>query len=129
VIPSADTLSQNAPDGTSRLDALLGILFDPQFFNRPALNMWLTMWGAIANTPELTAEHRRQYAHYVDMVAGLIAERPDKPKGLDPALLARTFICLVDGLSLQHCIDPPSMPAETARQACRDFLTRHIGPL
>jgi AcrR family transcriptional regulator len=129
VIPTVDTLPQPASGSTSRLDALLDILFDPQFFNRPALNMWLTMWGAIANTPELTTEHRRHYAQYVTMVAGLIAERPAVPEGLDPTLLARTFICLVDGLSLQHCIDPPSMPVETARQAGRDFLTRHIGPI
>ncbi len=128
VIPSADTLPDTLPDGASRLDALLDVLFAPQFFNRPAINMWLTMWGAIANTPELTAEHRLQYSHYIKMVAGVIAERPALPTGVDPASLARTFICLVDGLSLQHCIDPPSMPPEVARQACLDFLTPYIGP-
>lgn len=126
VIPTADSLPDDMSGGTSRLDALLDALFAPNFFNRPALNMWLTMWGAIANTPELTAEHRLQYSHYINMVAGLIAER--STKGLDAVALARTFICLVDGLSLQHCIDPPSMPADTARQACADFLTLHIGP-
>ena len=121
VVPTAESL----PPGTNRLNALLDALFSPEFFNRPALNMWLTMWGAIANTPELTAEHRNQYSHYINMVAGVIAERP-LPRTVDPTTLARTFICLVDGLSLQHCIDPPSMPAETARQACLAFLTLHL---
>ena len=121
VIPTADSL----PPGASRLDALLDALFAPQFFNRAALNMWLTMWGAIANTPELTAEHRLQYANYINMVAEVIAERAPTAR-IDPTHLARTFICLVDGLSLQHCIDPPSMPAQMARQACQDFLTLHL---
>lgn len=119
VIPTAETL----PKGAVRLTALLDALFDPRFFNRPALNMWLTMWGAIANTAELTDEHRRQYTSYINMVADILAERS---RHGDPSALARTFICLVDGLSLQHCIDPPSMPPELARQACLDFLAPYM---
>ncbi len=122
VIPTADSL----PPEASRLDALLDALFAPEFFNRPALNMWLTLWGAIANTPELTTEHRLQYSRYIKMVAGIIAERA--PDSTHAPTLARTFICLVDGLSLQHCIDPPSMPAAAARQACVDFLSPHLAP-
>ncbi len=119
-IPSPETLSE----GPGRLMILIDALFDPRFFNRSALNMWLTMWGAIANTPELTEEHRRQYAGYITMVADMLAERAPRT---DATTLAKTFICLVDGLSLQHCIDPPSMPPEVAKAAAIDFLALHIG--
>ena len=112
--------------GHSRLSALLDVLFDPAQFNRPALNVWLTMWGAISNTPELMAEHRRQYADYVALVAEVLAEHTPTLAQTDAAIaLARTFICLVDGLSLQHCIDPPSMPAAVARQAALDFVRQN----
>ena len=117
-VPTTASLPQ---DG-SRLLALLDALFDPAHFNRPALNVWLTMWGAISNSPELMAEHRRQYADYVDLVAKILSEQgqTDAAKAL-----ARRFICLVDGLSLQHCIDPPSMPPDVARQAALDFALQN----
>lgn len=117
VLPARSDL----PPGTSRLDALIDVLFDPRFFNRPALNTWLTMWGVIANTPDLAEPHRLQYGSYIASVAEIIAESVAVP---DPVLTARLLICFVDGLSLQHCIDPPSMPAELARQACLDFMAR-----
>lgn len=123
VIPTVASL----PPGTSRLMALIDILFDPRYFNRPALNTWLTMWGAISNTPELLDEHRRQYAGYLVMVGEILAERAaQEGKVIDTATLASVFIALVDGLSLQHCIDPPSMPVEMARQACIDFLDQRF---
>ena len=117
-VPTTASLPQ---DG-SRLLALLDTLSDPAHFNRPALNVWLTMWGAISNSPELMAEHRRQYADYVDLVAKILSEQgqTDAAKAL-----ARRFICLVDGLSLQHCIDPPSMPPDVARQAALDFALQN----
>jgi TetR/AcrR family transcriptional repressor of bet genes len=124
-IPSAAAL----PEGEARLTALVDALFDPHFFNRPALNVWLALWGAISNTPDLTQEHRKQYGLYVRMVAGILAERASsRGRTIEPETLARSFISLVDGLSLQHCIDPPSMPALVARQACLDFLKLHLGP-
>ena len=118
--------SVSLPQEGSRLVALLDALFDPAQFNRPALNVWLTMWGAISNTPELMAEHRRQYAGYVDLVAKVLAEHAQVPAQTDTAnAFARAFICLIDGLSLQHCIDPPSMPAPVARQVALDFVNQN----
>ena len=114
------------PQTGARLDGLLDALFDPAQFNRPALNIWLSMWGAISNTPELMAEHRRHYALYVDLVAEVLADHaPALGKGQAAQTMARSFISLVDGLSLQHCIDPPSMPAEIARQAALDFVVQN----
>ena len=124
-VPTSARLAQ----GGARLTSLLDVLFDPALFNRPALNVWLTMWGAISNKPDLMAEHRRQYADYVALVAQVLVEQsPTLVQGDGTIALARTFICLVDGLSLQHCIDPPSMPASVARQAALDFVAQNMAP-
>lgn len=125
-IPNVDDF----PTGRARVLALLDGLFDPAQFNRPALNIWLTLRGEISNTPELAAEHRRQYAAYLAMVtATLAAAAQAEGREVAAETLAKSLICLVDGLGLQHCIDPASMPAALARQACLDLLTPHLGPL
>ncbi|MCW1920689.1 TetR family transcriptional regulator C-terminal domain-containing protein [Rhodobacter sp. KR11] len=102
---------------TQGLAALLDTTFDPARFNRPRLNLWLALWQAIANTPELTAEHRRRYGAHVARVAEAL-RTAGAPAALSPLLIA-----LIDGLALQHCIDPESMPPERARAACAAFLT------
>lgn len=113
------------PEGRPHILALIDHFFAPALFNREALNIWLTLWAEIANNPDLTAEHRTLYRAYHAMIATALAEHaPNCPAGS----LARTLICLVDGLGLQHCIDPDAMPAAAARQACLDLLTRHLGP-
>lgn len=98
------------------LDPLLDAIFDPARFNRPRLNAWLALWQAIANSPQLTAEHRSRYALYHAHLARALADQ-----GL-PADLAAPLIALIDGLSLQHCIDAEALPAATARATCAAFL-------
>jgi AcrR family transcriptional regulator len=105
-----------------RILSLLDHLFSPAFFNRESLNIWLTLWAEISNNPDLKSEHRTQYRAYHAMIAATLP-----PPHADT--LARTLICLVDGLGLQHCIDPETMPAATARQTCLDLLIPHLGPL
>ncbi len=102
--------------------SLLDHLFSPAVFNRAALNIWLTLWAEISNNPDLKSAHRTQYRAYHAMIAETLP-----PPHADQ--LARTLICLVDGLGLQHCIDPTTMPAAAARQACLDLLTPHLGPV
>ncbi len=107
--------------------ALLDSYFAPQVFNRPTLNIWLALWSAISNTANLRAEHRVQYRRYHAMIAAALAKAAQRP--IDADSLATSLICLVDGLGLQHCIDPDAMPAALARKACLELITPHIGPL
>jgi hypothetical protein len=58
-------------------------------------------------------------------LADLAAERGRR---IEAAALARALICLVDGLGLQHCIDPETMPSAMARQTCLDLIALHLGP-
>lgn len=115
------------PQGPQRIVALLDHFFSPTAFNRQSLNIWLTFWAEISNHPVLRAAHRQQYPALNQMVADALHQAaPDLDAAPD---LARTLICLIDGLSLQHCIDPDSMPASVAHQACIDFLAARIPTL
>lgn len=114
--------------GEPRLAALLDAFFAPETFNRDALTIWLTLWGQISINPELRLEHRAQYADYLADVADAIDEiAAERGRAVDARALAKTLICLVDGLGLQHCIDPATMPAKTAKAACRALLEPHLG--
>ncbi len=116
--------------GLSRIAAMIEASFAPEMFSRDVLNIWLTLWGEIANNPVLQAEHRRQYAAYVVNVTAAIDEiATARALTLDTDALARAFIALVDGLGLQRCIEPRLMTPEAAKAACHTLLEPHLGPL
>jgi AcrR family transcriptional regulator len=106
------------------LTALIDHIFSPAQFNRDNLNIWLTLWAEISNNPDLGAEHRAQYVGYKAMVATALQQAA--PTLQDAPTLAPSLICRVDGLGLQHCIDPQSMPPAVARQACLDLLAPYL---
>jgi AcrR family transcriptional regulator len=115
------------PPAEEGILALLDHLFAPESFNRETLNIWLTMWSEISNTANLRDVHRARYRGYLDRVASAIQH--SSPQTVDAHPLAARLICLIDGLALQHCIDPDSLPAAAARQACLDMLTPITRPL
>ncbi len=113
----------------SRLGRVLALLFSPDLFNRDALNIWLTLWGQASVTPELRDEHRRQYAEYRRNMTEAIAEAATaNGRHVDAAALALTLICLIDGLGVQHCVEPATMSGDLALQNCRDLLLPYVGP-
>lgn len=122
-LPNPADLDREKP----QILALLDHFFAPAAFNRQALNTWLTFWAEIPNHPALRDNHRTQYPALREMVTtALLQSAPELP---GPEDLATTLICLIDGLSLQHCIDPDSMPVAFARQTCIDLLVGRIPAL
>lgn len=123
---------ETTPDLTTlppetRIDALIDGTFAPKAFNRATLNAWVALWGQIANTPALRDEHRRQYQAYLDEVTeALAALATTKDRSIDARPLATSLICLIDGLCLQHCLDPEAMPADAAKWSCRAFLAPYF---
>lgn len=112
----------------TRIDVLIDSTFAPKAFNRDTLNAWVALWGQIANTPALRDEHRRQYETYLAQVSEAIAALADaKGRVVEARPLAMSLICLIDGLCLQHCLDPDAMPPTAAKEACRAFLAPHLG--
>ncbi|MDZ4088157.1 MAG: TetR family transcriptional regulator C-terminal domain-containing protein [Tabrizicola sp.] len=124
---------ETTPDLTAlppetRIDALIEGTFAPKAFNRDTLNAWVALWGQIANTPALRDEHRRQYQAYLAQVSEAIAALAEaRGQAVDAPPLARSLICLIDGLCLQHCLDPDAMSPQAAKAACRAFLAPHLG--
>lgn len=112
----------------ARLEALIEGVFAPKAFSRDTLAAWLALWGQIAVTPDLQAEHQRQYQVYLaqvgDAIAALAAARG---RTMDARRLAVSLICLIDGLCLQQCMDPEAIGPEAAKKACRDFLAPYLG--
>ena len=116
--------------GLARIAAMIEASFAPDMFSREVLNIWLTLWGEIANNPVLQAEHRRQYATYVaDVTAAIDELAAARALTVDAAALARAFIALVDGLGLQRCIEPRLMQPADAKSACYALLEPHLGKL
>jgi AcrR family transcriptional regulator len=125
-VPSHEALAQ----GESPLATLLDALFAPAHFNRPVLNIWLTLWALVANAPDLSAEHRRLFGSYRTLVAEALEERAAVTgKVIAAETVASGLIALSDGLGLMHCLDPEAMPLSVARQTCLDFLAAHLGQL
>ncbi|MFN0115195.1 MAG: TetR/AcrR family transcriptional regulator [Paracoccaceae bacterium] len=114
--------------GQSRLDALIEALVSPALFGRDVANIWLTLWGEIANNSVLKAEHRRLYSGYRELVAAALRESA-AANGLriDEGTVASAFICLIDGFGVQRCVEPLLMSEQDARAACRTFLAPHLG--
>lgn len=118
-------LSTLAPE--TRIDALIDGTFAPKAFNRDTLNAWVALWGQISNTPDLRVEHRKQYDVYLSQVSDAIdALATARGRKVEARPLAKSLICLIDGLCLQHCLDPEAMPPEAAKDACRAFLAPHL---
>ncbi|MCV2867077.1 TetR/AcrR family transcriptional regulator [Defluviimonas sp. WL0002] len=125
----ATSLRRAPAPGESQLSALLDALLSPEVFNRESYSIWLTLWGQICINEEMRAEHRAQYAVYVSDVAAAIDDVASRNgRIVDARMLARTLIPLLDGLGIQHAIDPDSMPLLNARSACRTLLEPHLGP-
>lgn len=110
--------------GLTRLEALVEALVSPALFSRDVLNIWLTLWGEIANNPILRAEHRARYSQYRDSIATALREgNPDA--SFDADTVATAFICLVDGLGVQRCVEPALLSEDAARAACWAVLGPH----
>lgn len=111
-----------------RLDALIEGVFAPRAFSRDTLAAWLALWGQIAVTPALQAEHQRQYQAYLAQVSDAIAALAAlRGRQVDARPLAVSLICLIDGLCLQQCLDPDALGPEVAKDACHAFLAPHLG--
>ena len=114
--------------GLTRLQAMIEALVSPALFNRDVLNIWLTLWGEIANNPTLRDEHRKLYGTYRATVATALREvAAANGRAVDAETVAAAFICMTDGMAVQRCVEPDLMTEADARSACRAFLSPHVG--
>lgn len=114
--------------GLSRIEAIVEALVSPELFDRDVLNIWLTLWGEIANNPILREAHRNLYGDYRTSIATALQEAAAaNGKTIAAESVASAFICLIDGFGVQRCVEPALLTESDARAACWAFLNPHIG--
>ncbi|MGQ0566630.1 MAG: TetR/AcrR family transcriptional regulator [Gemmobacter sp.] len=114
--------------GLSRLEATIEALVSPDLFDRDVQNIWLTLWGEVANNPALRDAHRRLYGDYRATIAAALRETAAaNGRMIDADTVAAAFICLIDGVGVQRCVDPALLTEDQARAAAWAFLTPHVG--
>lgn len=122
-----DMMSAPRP-GLSRIEAIVEALVSPRLFGHDALKIWLTLWAEIANHPVLRDAHRRLLAGYRATIAEAMRDEA-RANGatIDADAAAIAFVCLIDGLAVQRCVDPGLMSEPEARAICRAFLDPLMG--
>ncbi len=114
--------------GLSPLAAIIEAVVSPELFRREVHNIWLTLWGEIANNPVLRDEHRRLYGDYRATIAGALRETAAaNGRVVDAEPVAAAFICLIDGFGVQRCVEPALLSEDDARAAAWAFLVPHVG--
>jgi TetR/AcrR family transcriptional regulator, transcriptional repressor of bet genes len=127
-IENPDTVAHPKPE--DRLAAIIDTMFSREFFNRKTLNIWLALWGEIANNQVLLKEHRIQYARYLRGIERALDEvAVSRGRKIDARFVAMMFVSLVDGLGLEWCIEPKLLSATDAREACFKLLEPFLGSL
>lgn len=128
VIENPDLVANPKPE--DRLTAIIDAMFSREFFNRKSLNIWLALWGEIANNPALLKEHRIQYARYRQGIERALSEvAVSRGLTIDAGFVAMMFVSLIDGLGLEWCIEPKLLSAKDAREACFKLLEPFLGSL
>lgn len=128
VIENPDPAAHPKPE--ERLTIIIDAMFSREFFNRKTLNIWLALWGEIANNPALLKEHRIQYARYLEGIERALSEvAKSRGRKIDARFVAMMFVSLVDGLGLEWCIEPKLLSARDAREACFKLLEPFLGSL
>ncbi len=114
----------------ARLVGIIDSMFSREVFNRESLNIWLALWGEIANNPALLKVHRKQYGLYRASIERALQDVADA-RGLtiDAAFVAMMFVSLVDGLGLEWCIEPKLLSAKAAREASFKLLEPILGSM
>jgi TetR/AcrR family transcriptional repressor of bet genes len=113
-----------APDtGEAQLRALVDASFSPPLLNPDVLGIWLTFWSLTRTDREINGIHAKVYTEYRKMLQRYIAAMAEERKlDFDPRVAALAFIALLDGLWLEHCLDPETFTAAFARQVAHDWL-------
>ena len=112
------------------LNSLIESLLADDQTSRGVLRAWLALWGEVSNDPDMMAEHRRYYDHFLaHVIAAIEAEARGRSLKVPPRDIAVLFISTVDGLWLERCLDPDRLSRTDVRRACTDLLEAFLGPL
>ena len=109
---------------TARLEAFIATSLASPAVEASALNAWLTFWSMIRGAPAVKAAHDETYGAYrarlqtiLVELAGDVAE-PD----FDVSLVALGLTAMLDGLWLEHCLNPRALAKDEALALGRAYV-------
>ncbi len=116
-------LAEAGPDPEAQLRAFIDASFSPPLLDPNLLAVWLTFWSLTRTDPEIHAIHGKVYAEYRRRLERLIAGIAGaQGKALDARLAALAFTALLDGLWLEHCLDPATCTAAEAKAIAQGWV-------
>jgi TetR/AcrR family transcriptional repressor of bet genes len=111
----ASALEAAGPGPEAKLRAFIDANLRPPLLDPERLAVWLAFWSLARSDAEIRRIHGRIYREYrrmvEEMVTALAAQRGSK---LDAGRAALSLIALLDGLWLEHCLDPETFDASEA---------------
>ena len=113
-----------APDHPeAQLRAFVDASFSAPLLDPDLLGVWLTFWSLTRTDPEIHAIHGKVYADYRKRLQRYLSGIAEHEKlDLDVRLAALAFTALLDGLWLEHCLDPSTFTAIEACQIAHDWV-------
>ena len=113
---------------TARLDAIIEVNFDPQFFRQSVCQGWMALCAAVPYDPVLwriqKAIHARMRSNLIFCLKGLV--QPNQVNGAALAIAA-----LIDGLWIRHAMQTDTMSREDAvlqvKTLVGQFIQQRVG--
>ena len=113
VVAAALEAAGSAPE--ARLRAFIDASLKPPLLDPERLAVWLAFWSLTRTDPQIHAIHAKVYAGYrrllEEMIAALAREHGIAIEVRQSAL---ALTALLDGLWLEHCLDPKTFSAAEA---------------
>ena len=122
---TAKAMNEGNGDPMSALRALVEVSFRPPVFEADKIAAWLAFWSAARGSAAVNALNRELYRGYRAAVTRLMAEAArQRGAALDAHRAATALTALIDGLWLEHALDPEAFGADQAEAVCLDYLDR-----
>ncbi len=112
-IAAALDAAGSAPE--ARLRAFIDASLKPPLLDPERLAVWLAFWSLARSDVEIRRIHARVYREYRRMIEEMVtALAADRGLKVDTGRAALGLIALLDGLWLEHCLDPQTFDATGA---------------
>jgi TetR/AcrR family transcriptional repressor of bet genes len=107
-----------------KLKAMVEADFDPMVTNRPGAIVWYGFWREAQWRPECRQICERLSNAYFEQARAIIQQIADqgRDRKMDVTGLTRAFNAMIDGLWLDHLVNPEACTQEVAHRTCHAFL-------
>jgi TetR/AcrR family transcriptional regulator, transcriptional repressor of bet genes len=113
VVAAALEAAGSAPE--ARLRAFIDANLHPPLLDPDRLAVWLAFWSLARSDAEIRRIHARVYREYRRMIAEMVAALAEAlGRTIDARRAALHLVALLDGLWLEHCLDPQTFDAAEA---------------